>query len=185
MERGTQRDLCLLVQPPNGWCWACPGARNFFQVSHMGAVVQILGLSLLLFQATRRQLDQKFTSWDLNRCPPGMLIHCRHELCLLRRSARPPILLTWKAKSKRVAIHWFAPQMPSTGRLDEAEDRSLKTQSWCALCMTGPSARACLLLLPGPVSKQPGFKQGLVWDGDIAFCSLTCCSHNANLYRQI
>lgn len=117
MERGTQRDLCLLVQPPNGWCWACPGARNFFQVSHMGAVVQILGLSLLLFQATRRELDQKFTSWDLNRCPPGMLMHCRHELCLLRRSARPPVLLTWKAKSKRVAIHWFAPQMPSTGRV--------------------------------------------------------------------
>ena len=59
----------------DGQCWANlkPGARSFFWVSHVGAGVQGLGPSSTAFPDHSRELDQKWSSWDSNQCPYGML----------------------------------------------------------------------------------------------------------------
>nr|XP_051712195.1 UDP-N-acetylglucosamine transferase subunit ALG14 homolog isoform X1 [Oryctolagus cuniculus] len=50
-----------------------PGSRSFFRVYHMGAGAQALGPSAIAFPGHSRELDWKWSSWNLNQCPYGML----------------------------------------------------------------------------------------------------------------
>ena len=68
----------LLVHSPivcNGRSCANPkpGARSFFQVSHVSAGAQGIGPSSTAFPGPSRELDQKWSSRDSNQCPHGML----------------------------------------------------------------------------------------------------------------
>lgn len=75
-ERQSYRQRFTPPNGGNGWSWADlkPAARSIFWVSNLGAGAQGLGTIFHCFlRSISRELNQKWSSQDLNPYPYGML----------------------------------------------------------------------------------------------------------------